>query len=130
LQHWSDVTFLRWASGQQYEQGIRGLKYVLRENVQNKSTLAVIQHIVSDMSIAGNLLWPGVEFDAESNEGMALLGTLSGVGVAWMLVQHRAQLGHKVIDKVVLFRHPVVDGYGHCDMTDNLLFCLHDANVE
>jgi len=129
LQHWSDVAFLQWASVQQDEQGIRGLKYILRENTQNKDTFAVIRHIISGLPTMGNLLWPGVEFDAKSDNGMALLGTPNGAGVAWMLAQHRAQLGHKVVDKVVLFRHPVVDDCGHHDMTDNLLFCSRDVHV-
>ena len=130
LQHWSDIAFLQWASVQQDEQGIRGLKYILRENAQNKDTFAVIRHVISGLPTMGNLLWPGVEFDAEPDKGMALLGTPSGAGVAWVLAQHRAQLGHKVVDKVVLFRHPVVDDCGHHDMTDNLLFCLRDVYVK
>jgi hypothetical protein len=37
--------------------------------------------------------------------GQALLGTPNGSSIAYMLVQHRRYLGHKIVDKITVFDH-------------------------
>ena len=39
----------------------------------------------------------------ETEEGKALLGTPNGSGIAWLLAQHRKQLGDKAVKKVQLW---------------------------
>ena len=50
--------------------------------------------------------WPGISFDIERKEAKAILGTPNGKGVAWLLAQHRAQLGEKTVKKVTLVYVP------------------------
>lgn len=48
-------------------------------------------------------------FNATSLEGQALIGTPNGIGVAYLFIQHKRKLGHKMISAVTIF-HP--KGYG------------------
>ncbi|CAE7185341.1 hypothetical protein PTNB85_07087 [Pyrenophora teres f. teres] len=129
VQHWSDVAFLQWQYLQEDEQGTRGLKYILRESIENEDTLAIVERITNDLAAGEDLYWPGLVLDANSEQAMALLGTPNGGGVAWMLAQHRQQLGHKVVEKVVLFYHLSKVAKQKQEAL-NLLFCLRDVNAD
>jgi len=61
-----------------------------------------------------------------SDHAIALLGTAHGAGVAWLLAQHRDQLGHKVIAGIRIFYS---DESPDRNGAPNLLFCLRDANA-
>lgn len=99
VKHWSDIAFLQWAMRTELQ---FDLKFVLQYNVLNEPTLAVVDEIVS---LDLQLEWPGVTFDTRSLEGQALIGTPNGVGVAYLLIQHKRKLGHKMISAVTIF-HP------------------------
>jgi hypothetical protein len=99
LRFWSDVAFLQWKSHASEDSE---LKYVLRFNVTNYTTNFVVEAI--NAANHGRMLpWPGTDYDAASEEGQALLGTPNGSSVAFMLVQHKQQLGHKTVDKITVF---------------------------
>jgi hypothetical protein len=104
IKAWSDVTFVEWQTqAQNANQDVKQLKYVFRYQIANKEATKIIK------AIAGSLLtlqWPGVTFpmtneDGSPNEnGRAILGTPNGLGVAYLLSTHKAQLGHKTIESV------------------------------
>jgi hypothetical protein len=100
LKFWSDAAFLQWKL---CATETSKLQYVLRYNVMNEATNFVVDSInaANGTEMAA---WPGVAYDAESEEGRALLGTPNGSGVAFMLIQHKEQLGRKKIGKVTVFR--------------------------
>ncbi|CAN9084245.1 unnamed protein product [Alternaria alternata] len=54
-------------------------------------------------SVLDTIEWPGTTYYPGSNEFNALLGSPNGQGVAHMLIQHRKQLGHKTVEKVIVF---------------------------
>lgn len=101
LKQWSDVAFLQWKQ-QATNEGVavQNLKYILRYNVQNDETTEVIMECLNHGTPG---LWPGIEFDINSEEGRALLGTPNGYGVGYLLLQHRADLGQKMIRSVNIF---------------------------
>jgi hypothetical protein len=66
--------------------------------------------------------WPGVSFDMDTRAATALLDTPNGIGVGWLFAQHKRELGHKVVEKVVVFFMNCADWE-----TPNMLFCLGDA---
>lgn len=108
---------------------IKGLKSVVRLGIENKGTNVVVHRIVQDkvtgacgydtveqMIDAGcpdccrAIAWPGLTFEIGSQEGLALLGTPNGAGVAWLLMQH-AELVGKAIARVTVWcdteKHPL-----------------------
>lgn len=100
LRFWSDVAFLQWKSKSTKDSE---LKYVLRYNVLNIHA----ESILTSIHLANNtetMPWPGICYDATSLEGQALLGSPNGSGVAYMLIQHKQELGHKTIEKITVFR--------------------------
>jgi len=108
-------------------------KYVLRQNITNACTLAVIHHILNSPKMANvNFLWPGAEFGMDTEEGQALLGTTNGSGIGFLLARHKQQLGiHKSVKQVTLFYpswcdSPYENPYG--DRTYSLLFELEDGS--
>jgi hypothetical protein len=101
LRFWSDVAFLQWKSQAAKDSG---LKYVLRYNVTNFMTNFVVEAI-NGANCCKTLPWPGTDYDVASEEGKTLLGTPNGSSTAYMLVQHKEQLGHKTVDKITVFEH-------------------------
>lgn len=101
LKQYSDVVFLTWqkVAGDK----IKGLKYVIRHQIINLDTLAVLREVLQRR---GEELkaWPGVKISMPDRDALAILGTPNGRGVAWILIQHKLQLGPKNIKDVTIFR--------------------------
>jgi len=97
LKYWSDVAYLQWACRNTDSSDLR---YVMRMSITNKKTKAVIQHIKQQdhPNASGSY-----SFDVEDRDQVtAFLGTPNGAGVAWLLIQHKQQLGHKTVYKVTV----------------------------
>jgi hypothetical protein len=105
LKSWSDITFLQWADLHKNEKGpaVSHLRYIMKTPCENPTTQLVIKKALKN---TGQTLskWPGVTFSMDTKEGVAILGTPNGWGVAYLLVQHKKQLGNKVVDKVTVFQ--------------------------
>jgi hypothetical protein len=142
LQHWSDVVYLKWLSLDPALKS-RSLHYVLRDNLGNGHTLAVINRVLDAHAPFGKECptWPGLTTDMDSKEGMALLGTPNGSGVAWLLIQHKAecQLGHKTVKRITLLWPDLLDdleeigdetgGRKAWGLSPSLLFWIEDVVV-
>ena len=132
LQHWSDIAYLQWTDPS-LQSLPNDLKYVVRLSIVNEDTIAVIQRIGDDFYEAnGRSIWlyveanGGITWDVETEEAKALLGTPNGSGVAWLLAQHKRELGHKVVESVTLFWN---DTYERPEITyyPSLLFQIRDC---
>lgn len=101
LRQSSDIMWGQW----RLHAGARAsqIKYYIINAITNSDTGPVIQRAVESGKVAPLKKWPGASFGMETDEGKALLGTPVGVGVGFLLAQHKAQLGNKVISKVDVF---------------------------
>jgi hypothetical protein len=132
LRHWSDIAFLQWSSLLLTPTNTP-LRYVLRANVQNADTIAVISYIlVYDASVkrymperAQRPRWPGKMFAVDSWDAQALLGRPNGSGVAWLVKQHGVELGCGDVQWVSVF-------FTNCEDWEkvNLLFVLGGEDRE
>jgi hypothetical protein len=110
LQRWSDIAYLQWAYTKHFSK-LNGLKTVVQYNIENKDTLAVIDHIVEEYrgnrkrNCASESEWSSrdLTFDMEADQAEALIATPNGYGVAWLLIQHKCQLGHKIVGTIKIF---------------------------
>jgi hypothetical protein len=112
LKYWSDIACLQCTDQiATAAPGSGELKYVIRNAIENKDTLNIIDIILNECGTVNKkdeeweLEWPGIDFGMDSELLQALLGTSNGHGVAWLLIQHKNEklLGHKTVDKVTLF---------------------------
>jgi glucokinase len=106
LQNWSDVTFLQWNHLTAGNPG--ALKYVWRVNIFNAETYAIVKEALKrkydeEPSTLGRL------FSVDDEEGKAILGTVHGSGVAYLLAQHKEQMGLKVVKGVYVSQSPEKD---------------------
>ena len=101
LRQYSDVVFLAWqkAAGDK----IKGLKYIFRHHITNANTLAVILEVLEKRGEQAKP-WPGLQISMTERDAWALLGTPNGVGAAWLLIQHKEQLGMKSISAVTIYK--------------------------
>ncbi|KAF2258922.1 hypothetical protein CC78DRAFT_88846 [Lojkania enalia] len=103
LQQSSDVAWLfyKYVADQQ-ENDVRNLKNFLVVSISNTNTLRIIRRVLDQR---GTTLgpWPGLEIAINSDEGHALLGSPNGNALGYMLVQHKAELGHFGVSKVRMF---------------------------
>jgi len=108
---WSELTWQTWSKAAGPQRGfpnsdIGNLQYVLRQNVQNKGTMSVVEQAHSKNGIPNDQMG---EFEEDptnvekSNAFYALLGTDNIKGVAFMLKDHHNEAGNKVIKKIVTF---------------------------
>jgi hypothetical protein len=131
LLQWSDIAFLQWMAAGDLSTA-SNLKYVLRLNIGNYGTLAIIQHILdSPKMFDADFLWPGVTFGMDTEEGKALLGSTNGSGIGFLLAQHKQRLGmHKSVKQVTLFYPSWCDDTWENPAGDkfySLLFELEDS---
>lgn len=132
LQHWSDIAYLQWTNPRLQHLPI-DLHDVIQCKIENKTTYAVISYILANCEYnEGDESLKSLTWNMETEQAKALLGTPHGCGVAWILIQHKAQLEHKVVDSITLFWNVV----GLEDLYDPeqprshpyLLFRLKDAD--
>ncbi|KAL6229447.1 hypothetical protein BDW75DRAFT_245721 [Aspergillus navahoensis] len=107
LRQWSDVIFLLWQriAGS----NVQGLQHHIQFSIANEDTVRIMQNAVgedetfSDWEKFQPLRGGGITFRPGSLEYYALLGSPNGFGIAWFLIQHKAQLGIKTVSEITIF---------------------------
>ncbi|KAJ5810577.1 uncharacterized protein N7503_002795 [Penicillium pulvis] len=99
LSNWSDVVYINWATlAKSTGNSVGNLKYLIRTHIVNPDTLNILKTVCGGPCPA----WPGMSFDINQKKkggvlvnqnGLALLGTPNGGGAAWLLINHKQQLG-------------------------------------
>jgi len=82
----------------------KNLEYWFGSDIINTETVPVINRILISKGHNEVPEWPGLKVDASSEEYLALLGTPVRANTAFMLVQHKAELGLKHIPSITIFR--------------------------
>ncbi|MCJ1246738.1 hypothetical protein MMC30_003947 [Trapelia coarctata] len=93
--HWSEVAFSVW---HHRFPDPSALKYVVRHNIMNTDTQAIIQKAYKDIKL-GITEDPHV-WEKGTNAFYALLGTVNGKGVVRMLTDYSNSLGRKTIGSI------------------------------
>ncbi|KAH5710570.1 hypothetical protein HBI20_177700 [Parastagonospora nodorum] len=98
----SDIMFFYWARA---NPNVRNLRYYFNVYVINHETNPLIAKIIHDDPQLDDLPdWPGVKFHEGSSEFNMLLGSPVGMTLAYMILQHKAELGVKHMTDVTVFR--------------------------
>jgi hypothetical protein len=100
LQHWSDVAYLQWLS---HADSDSELRYVLRYNVLNDLSQFVVKTL-ENLNGTPPIEWPGTTYEGGTEEYLALPGTPNGSSTGYLLINHKAEFGHKTFDKITVFR--------------------------
>jgi hypothetical protein len=105
IRSFSDITWAFWnrtAAG-----NIQNIKYFFVTTIINTETNRHIRKALKTLTPPKTEadLWPGTDFDMETDAGKALLGSPVGRWAGYFLMQHKRQLGgNKFISKVRLFK--------------------------
>jgi len=108
LSHWSDIVALEFAQiMKNVNKPTDNLKGVWQRQVMNPDTQSLAAYLYGvdtpkDMGRAGE--WPVKDYAPDSDEFAALLASPNGVGVAYLLLQHRDLLGTKNITSIKVWR--------------------------
>ncbi|KAF7184944.1 hypothetical protein HII31_13756 [Pseudocercospora fuligena] len=106
LQNWSDLVFL---AMQKYAKSIgklndlKNLRHVVQHTVANKESIEILKNVIGKESLEDDDTFPAFEFTIDDPQTKATLGSPNGKGVAWLLGQHKHQLGNKYIDYMSVF---------------------------
>jgi hypothetical protein len=105
LQRWSDMAYLQWTDPS-FDDLPGDLRLVLRCFIVNADTLAIIDCVEANHR-EKNPNWsradyPSIGCHIDEDDAKALLGTPNGSGVAWLLAQHRQELGWKTVEYVTV----------------------------
>ncbi|KAI4712467.1 hypothetical protein J4E89_002734 [Alternaria sp. Ai002NY15] len=104
LNQFSDVAWLEWQHLMNQNNGdVRNMRYFVSVLVVNRETQAVVARA---LRTRGKNLddFPGQTFERGTDEMNAIMGTPNMQGFAYMLVQHKAQLGNMYIKKIQVFK--------------------------
>lgn len=106
LRNWSDVVFLQWQHfATMADVSVKSLRFICRSNVQNLETKQAAVTIFNELGLpyipefANRLTWDM----NEGGPGQAILGTPNGAGGAYLLAQHKTQLGVKTFKSVQIW---------------------------
>ncbi|KAL3464834.1 hypothetical protein BJX64DRAFT_286022 [Aspergillus heterothallicus] len=107
LKQWSDVIFLLWEhiAGS----NARDLRHHIQCAVANEVTAGIMRKAIgvddtfSEWDSLSPLHEGGRTFRPGSDAYYALLNTPNGFGIAWFLIQHKAQLGIKTVSEITVF---------------------------
>ena len=127
LRQWSDVVFLEWQQlcvAPSSKGDIKGLRYIFRLLISNPDSQALMSKALENVG-AKISQWPGQDFGRSTKAFKALLGSPNGSGVAWLLINHKEQLGKKTVWKITVFRH---EGAAE-DADPSMLLWLEDVPV-
>ncbi|KAF2170461.1 hypothetical protein M409DRAFT_19282 [Zasmidium cellare ATCC 36951] len=101
LSQWSDVTFLQWQELTKDNDMLDKLQYVAHHVITNKPTEHIMNHVTNGKLDEATV--PGYSFNLGTDAFAALLGTPLGAGPAYLLAQHKKQLGWKTIQSIRIF---------------------------
>lgn len=110
LQHWSDVTFLMW---QKFSDPIslKGLKRIVHCGIHNPDTENTIEKVIG----SSKANYPGhIYTRADGDNFAALLRTPNGLGTAYLVAQHRDQLGEKKVQSIQAYEEALGGEDGEC----------------
>ncbi|KXT04727.1 hypothetical protein AC578_9675 [Pseudocercospora eumusae] len=119
LQNWSDLVFLamqRYAKSIGKPDALKNLRHIVRHTVANEETIEVLKHVIGKEMVGHGDTFPAFEFSVDDPRIKAALGSPNGKGVAWLLGQHKRQLGNKFIDydrSLYIYLAAVIDGALH-----------------
>ncbi|KAL8705796.1 MAG: hypothetical protein Q9225_008006, partial [Loekoesia sp. 1 TL-2023] len=96
--HWSDVTFAVWeALSASQSTNIQDLRWIVLTEVTNSIGRFIIEYAVPDANKVTTFK-PGTEAHR------AILGSPNwAVGSVYLLMEHKKQLGHKTIGRIIVF---------------------------
>ncbi|CAN9216217.1 unnamed protein product [Alternaria alternata] len=120
LRAFSDIMWAFWVRN---NPNVRNIRYFFMIGISNDLTNQIIASCLRD---AGAELseWPGTSFSTTTDQGHALLGSPNGATFAYLLMQHKAQLGQKTITKITVFRPETDDDLSFVDAS----LCFHVAD--
>ncbi|KAF1832885.1 hypothetical protein BDW02DRAFT_553766 [Decorospora gaudefroyi] len=102
LKRVSDIMTAFWLRG---HGNPKNLRYYLAFNVQNDETVPLIARVLKNRGHDKMVpYWPGVTVGTWEKEGEALLGSPIGSTLAFLLAQHKAELGHKHVTDITIFK--------------------------
>ncbi|MCJ1486407.1 hypothetical protein MMC06_006584 [Schaereria dolodes] len=96
--HWSDAVFYQWEKyNAENPERIAELRYIMRHEIENTDTIAIIEHACENVSRQKSLNWRWMPSDEAF---YALLATPNGVGVPYMLTDRSIALGKLTIASI------------------------------
>ncbi|KAI4101515.1 MAG: hypothetical protein LQ339_005012 [Xanthoria mediterranea] len=96
--YWSDIAFAMWEAVTSFAgRNIKDLRFIAQHAIQHALTQSIINRLVEGKPREVRIFVPGTE------AFLALLGTPSGAGAVYLLMQHKRQLGHKTIVRATVF---------------------------
>ncbi|KAJ8107617.1 hypothetical protein OPT61_g8742 [Boeremia exigua] len=103
LQSFSDIAWLKWKATTGNVPS--SMRYFASLSITNLETRGIISKVLNMASYTEVPAWPGFDVDANTEQGAALLGTPNAIAFSYLLVQHKASLGHLKISKITLFKN-------------------------
>lgn len=155
ISHWSDAAFVQWRNECRMYESQTGspaseIRYIFRCEIVNELTISVIKSILDEQR---NLMDKNISSDkrsildehqkmvdksissencytvsANTPQGQALLGSPNGAGVAYLLIQHKDQLGIRTIDHIDIFSAYYGEDIFDVNTTYSLCFRVSQVN--
>ncbi|KAK4495009.1 hypothetical protein PRZ48_013336 [Zasmidium cellare] len=101
ISQWSDVTFLQWQELTKDNGMLDKLQFVVHPNILPGVAKDIMKYLANDKLDEAKP--PGYSFNLGTDGFAALLGSPLGAGTAYLLAQHKKQLGWKRVQSIKIF---------------------------
>lgn len=121
IRTFSDISWISWAALiSETSTSVKNIHYFMSLGISNRLTQRILSKCIRDVLPGswGFPAWPGFEFETDSTQGQAILGTPNAQAFSYFLLQHKRELGHLVITRVRVFHD------SNCIAKANLLFVV------
>ena len=120
IARWSDLAWTAYSEHAARTPGLdpKKLQYIGHDNVINSDAGTVIDYIKDKYGGAKKPV-PGYEFDIDTDDGKALLGTANGMGTGWLMHDRARDLGRRGLKIRIWWSGPF--GGGHINMALNMV---------
>ncbi|KAJ8106913.1 hypothetical protein OPT61_g9226 [Boeremia exigua] len=117
LRQISDMAWGAWRRKHSPGQPLGGIKKFFVDHIVNRVTIELVAEALKTYELEEGEIrpesvpnWPGLTFDMNTEQGLAMLGSPNGIAIGYFLAQHKTQLGgNKYVSKVQVFTNPEDD---------------------
>lgn len=101
----SDIAYFQWRDGcLSGGDDPKSLKVIFRSHIVYNKTFQIVMEALRRAKYTQVPEWDQrITFKMDTDEGLAILGSTHGASTAWMLIQHKEELGLKDITEVVVW---------------------------
>ena len=111
LRYSSDVVWALWKEQTNLHAREPGtsaqIRHIITFDIDNELTKSIMNRALKELGLYRDPGWPGFEFSMDSDGAKAILGSPNGLGIGYLLGQHKKELGNMEVKFIRIFQSDI-----------------------